>query len=341
MNFKQEELAKRFQGVGASMMKVFEVSPLYFKNTIENLIDEPEMPWTDLGTKLHMYILQSKEFLKNYTYLEFTKPRGKNQEEFCNQLEKGNLDTETIIKAYKKAYVNKGKSDDKIQKEALILFENLEKYINYLRIRKEYKDILTWSDLSYVREAKQKATNHIAASKLLFDQEPNPLFDSKTFTANELTIYWEYEDILIDNLPLVIRSTPDRFIVDHNNKKIILIDIKTSSILHEFPDQFKNYKYYRQLALYWLALEYWFKNKFPNKNFNKYAKETYIAAVQTPNRYKDYPIQWKIFPVSDESLQNGFNSLKEVLQEIKWHINQDKWEHSKHYYENEGLEKSL
>jgi hypothetical protein len=261
---------------------------------------EEEKPWLELGTKLHMYLLEPEEFKKNYIYLEFTKPRGKQQQEFCEYVANSNLkDTnDKIVLAYKHAYASKGKSEDKIKEEASKLFVSLTSYIEYLSKTKIFKDVI-----------------------------------------------WEHPNILLNGSKMVLKSIIDRLIIDHNKKVIQLVDLKTSSSLHEFGDSYKKWGYHRQMAFYWAGLDYYFKEMFPDKDINEYTKETYIVAYQTPNNYgKDYPIRCKVFPLEDldpDFLKRGTDEIEELLSEIKWHMEENKWEHSRSYYNNNGLETTL
>jgi len=341
---KQKELAKRHLGVGASSLKDFEIDPLYFKNKVDGLVKEETASFLELGTKLHMYILEPDEFKQNYIYLECPKPRNKNQVDFCemfvNSITPDINIHDLVVEIYKNIYSTKNKSEAKLKEEALKLYKSMGKYIDYLGATKDYKEVLTWSDISYLRMAKQKAMEHVMADNMLFDKY-DPIYEDNIETYNEEMIYWEYPDIQIEDKPLVLRSTIDRMTIDHDKKIINLIDVKTTSVLHEFGESFDRLKYYRQLSLYWLAIEYWFADNFPDLDFKTYQKETHIAAVQTPNRFRDFPIRWKIFPISETKLEEGSQSLKKALNDIKWHVINDKWEHSRNYYENTGLEEPL
>jgi hypothetical protein len=338
-------LKERWCGIGATVLNAFEVDPRYFKNTIDKTTDEETPDYFDLGTKTHMYLLQPEKFKEDYIYLEFTKPKNDKQEEFCSDIAERlrfNEDKdakEIVIAAYKKSYAVDKKTEAKIKEEALTLYKSLIKYIRYLINRSKYKDILTWSDLQYLREVKQVVQDHAKASKLILGHTTigDPLIDE----YEELEIYWEHPTILLNGEKLVSKSTIDKLIVNHKTMEISLVDLKTSSLLHEFSSKFKEYNYYRQLAFYRLAVVYWFNATYPDKNIKDYTLNSYIAAVQTPGKYKDYPIRCKVFPISEESLKEGLDSIDALLPQIVWHFENNKWDHSRYYYENEGLEPQL
>ena len=338
-------LKERWCGIGATVLNAFEVDPKYFKNVISKTVQEETPDYFDLGTKVHMYLLQPDKFKEDYIYLEFTKPRGEKQEEFCNEIAeklKYNPDKdakEVAIKAYKKAYAVDKKSEAKIKEEALTLYKSLIRYIRYLLNRSKYKDILTYTDLQYLHEVKHSVEEHIKAKELVLGHTKIGVPDVDEY--EELEIYWEHPTILLNNEKLVSKSTVDKLIINHATKEISLIDLKTSSNLHEFSSKFKEYNYYRQLAFYWLAVGYFFKQHYPTRNLNDYSFKSYIVAVQTPNKYRDYPVRCKVFPISEQSLKEGLDSIERILPQIVWHFENDKWEHSRYYYEHGGEEPVL
>ena len=338
----QEDLKKRYCRISASALGYFKVDPLYFKNYIDRLLDEDTPKYMELGVQLHMYLLEPEEFQKNYTYLDVTKPRGANQIEFCEIIANSKL-TEIEDKAttaYRLVYNLKGKSESKIKQEAYDLWFKLRDYVEYLQKTKLFKDILSNSTFKYLTEVKYQAENHIKVKELLYDS--NSIIDTgDVFTANEQLILWEHPTIMYKGSKLVLKSFLDRLVVDHTNKVIKLIDLKTSSNLHDFRHSYDEYRYQRQMAFYWGAVDYFFKNKFTDKDINEYTKETYIVGIQTPNFQKDYPIRCKVFPVSNEDIQDGHNEVEEILNDIKWHMDSNKWAHSRSYYENNGLETTL
>lgn len=341
--YEPEKLKKRYSRISASALGVFEIDPKYFKNYIDGLVDEETPSFMELGTKLHMYLLEPEEFKKNYIYLDVVKPRGDKQKEFCELIANSKLKElqDSVINAYNLTYATKGKSEEKIKQEALKLYNGLSSYVEYVKRSKEYKDILNYSTISYLKTAKNAAEKHVAVKDMLFDED-SFIDKPNLFSKNEMRIYWEHPTIELDGEKLVLKSIIDRLVIDHEKKVIKLIDLKTSSNLHTFEESYSKYKYHRQMAFYWAAIHYYFKQEFEDKDIGDYSKETYIVAIQTPNNYgKDYPIRCKVFPVIEEDLNKGIDEIEDLLNEIKWHIDENKWEHSRSYYENNGLEQPL
>ena len=75
---------------------------------------------------------------------------------------------------------------------------------------------------------------------------------------NEFHINWEFPKTF-QNYQLSCKSLLDRLIIDHTEKKIILVDLKTTADVNNFKHSIEEYDYRRQLAYYWLAIHWYFK----------------------------------------------------------------------------------
>jgi len=149
---------------------------------------------------------------------------------------------------------------------------------------------------------------------------------------SELVIFWKYPEI-----DLQCKSMLDRIVIDHKQKIIRLIDVKTSSNIGNFNESFENYKYYRQLSFYWMALHYALtKGELKDKvsNIDEYKKETYILALST----KEVP-EARLYEIDENYLNLGLSEIEEIIPKIKWHFDNNKWNHTKESYENNGIEK--
>lgn len=337
-----DSLKDRHLGLRVSLCNKIWISPRYFKDVLDGKIVEEDKSYFDIGTKTHMFLLEAEKFKENYTYLEFNTPGSPKQKEFCETLvaaKKKNsiLDTkysDLAPKIYKKIYRTDKKSDDKIKEEALKLTDSLKKYIEYLSAKEVYKDVLNYHTVSFLNTAKLQVNKHKLAKSLIYP-------DTEHLT--EYMIYWEHPEIKINNEPAVIRSTIDRLIIDHNKKVITLVDLKTSSTLHKFDEKFLLYKYHMQLAAYWLAVFYEFSKSPDLRNkYKDYTYETYIVGIQTPDNYGgNLPIECRVFKISEETLSEGLAELNKTFDTISWHFDNDKWDHTKSYYENNGIDKIL
>ena len=296
----------------------FQISPQYFKKKLDKELKDQDQKFFELGRQVHMFILERNEFNKLYTYLEFDTPKSKQQIQFAEEVAGG----KDIVDAYNSQY----KATKNAEEKALELSTKLERYIEYVKIRKDYKDVLSWSKWSTITGANKAVVAHKKANELVYNDE---LFSTKDVeTYNELPIFWNYPGYNLE-----CKSMLDRLVIDHKNKTIKLIDLKTTSHLHSFGKSIKAFKYDRQFAFYWMAIFYWWMKNHPDKNIDEYSEETYVVGIQTRDL-----IEVKVFKIEDRLLNNGMVEIAETIPEIAWHFEENKWEYTKKYYQGDGIE---
>lgn len=310
--------------VSSTSLKWFEdESPWYFKNMLDKEIVQASLIWFDTGKQIHMSILEPKEFELNYIYLDYKIPKSINQQKFCEEVitAKEKNKQEQLDNAYSKAYNTVGKSDIKITEESSKLYKSLRHYMEYLKKSKEYKEVLTKSKWKLIQDLKEEAYSHKKARELLLIE--NPLTNIEEY--NEIPIFWEYKTE--ENKSVPCKSMLDRLVIDHDNKVIKLIDLKTTSNLGTFHKSVEKYKYYRQLAFYWKAVEYEFND------LKDYKHETYIVSLRT----KELP-ECKVFEIPKSKLELGNEEIKNLMTNISWHFETNLWKYPKEYYEGSGIE---
>jgi len=312
--------------VSSSSLKWFEISPLFFRKMLDKEIEQLPMRWLEIGKKVHMKLLENEEFNKNYIFLDYSTPKSENQKKFCEDYItfRSKRMEDKLIYAYKKNYTADKLPKEKIIERATELKQQLSKYITYLKKRSEYKDILTYSDNKLINDLEQCVKDHIAANKLIYLTDEDRMNNIEEY--NENIIFFKFLDI-------ECKAMLDRLIIDHKNKIIKLIDIKTTSNLSEFNRSFEEFKYYRQLAFYWIAIHHSWTIFNLVSNID-YKKESYIIGLQKG----DIP-ECKVFNIEESWLSKGLNEIESILPEIKWHYDNNLWNHSRFYYENNGIEK--
>lgn len=323
MEEKQYYKEKR---ISSSSLKYFEQSPLLFKKFLDSELEQEEKRYLVRGTQIHMAILEPKLFKDSYTYLDFETPKSEQQKQFCEDylnylsLDESKED-ESLIRAYKNNY--KVTKDEKALEDAVSLKNKLSKYITYLQNRKKFKDILSYTDWNRIQELKDNCAKHKKAKELLFIDD----LDTRE-VHNEFVIIWEDP---IHNLPC--KSMIDRLIIDHENKKVTLVDLKTANSFVKFKERCNEFSYFRQMAFYWYAITWYFINEL-KIDINLYEKETFIIALKTTD-----DAEVKVYKIPDVYLNDGFVELTELLSLLKWHWENDKWDYTKEYYIGEGYEK--
>lgn len=329
MEEKQYYSEKR---ISSSSLKYFEQSPLTFKKFLDKEIELEEKSYLTRGKQIHMAILEPKVFKKNYTHLDFDTPSSAQQKQFCDDYIKQLTSEPTdygvfteeraLVEAYKSNYKTTAK-DEKVLELAKELKDKLSKYVEYLSKRKAFKDILSNSDWERIKDLTENCKKHKKANELVFNED----LDTREI-LNEFVIMWEHP---LYKLPC--KSMIDRLIIDHNNKKVILIDLKTANTFKDFKERCNEFSYFRQMAFYWMAINWYFVNTL-KLNFDEYTKETYIVALKTV----DDP-EVKVFNITEQQLTDGWISLTELFTLLAWHWENNQWDYTRTYYIGDGDEK--
>jgi hypothetical protein len=195
----------------------------------------------------------------------------------------------------------------------------LETRINKVKeTGKQYWDFL-WSSQDYiVLDPLTKETVANCVASLVSDKTAGKVLGvwEKPFEIHdELEIYWKYEK---DGITFNCKSKIDRLIVNPSNKTFHIVDLKTTSkIIHNFPDSFQFYKYYRQIAFYEMAVLQWLHN---TKNEEYIPGRHYIVAVETKGYFNT-----RTYIVSPPYMAKGREEIHQLMRILKHHMDTDNW----------------
>lgn len=310
--------------------------PLYFRNMLDGKEEGLKLPQLEKGTMIHEYILQPDEFWNDYIILEYEVPKVKQQKEFCDwyvtfkATDPLEDEDKILLNAYNKAYSNKLSDDSKLT----IAKDFIQRYDEYIKSKSlnNTKKAISFADLNMLKTIKSNIEKHKKANKLLTD---TPGVESH----NEFHINWTFP-IKTDSLKMdenkiwyaPCKSLLDRCIFDHVNKKIILIDLKTTSDVYNFKHSVEEFDYYRQIAYYLLAITWYMKDQ--DIDISDYNCEAYIVAIQTNGSY-----EVRVFNMFNETeLDSRKNIIINALSELSYHYQTNNWEHTRSYYEGNGTE---
>lgn len=302
--------------------------PRYLKEMLDGK-EGLKASFLDKGTMIHEYILQPEEFWKDYIILDFAVPKVKQQKDLLEFYANAKMvdplasEDDILLMSYNSAYSNNKSIDKRIQ-EARELVETYQNYIEYFR-NKDSKKVISFADLNMLKTIKKNMEDHKKANELLFNYP-------ETFKVhNEFHINWEYPNAsTLGDLPC--KSLLDRVMIDHTNKKIILVDIKTTADVYNFKHSIEEFDYCRQLAYYWLAIHWYFKNEL-KLNIEEYEYETYIVAVQSHDGY-----EVRVFKFNPKTIEERLVTIDYAIKRIAWHKNNNLWDHMKEYYDEDGAE---
>ena len=302
--------------------------PAYLHKKLSGQLEDETSQSMTKGIMIHEYLLQPEEFQKDYVVWDKSRPSSTNEEKFCQALA-DSLEIEPnkgLLSAYKAAYSTSGKSDDKILSEATKKASTLKEYIEFLKSGDRRKMITPYS-VTQLMKIKENISNHKAACKLLLPADNKNVF-------HEFHINWEYISSKYNDVEFTCpcKSLLDSVSFDYDNKKVILMDLKTTSHLHNFADAVNTYDYTRQLYFYTKALKWYITNEL-HEDGNTWRFEWYIIAIDS------FTSDIRVFTFSYKQVYGeNVEKVRNAIRDIVWHKDNDLWEHSRAYYEGNGIE---
>ena len=321
--------------------------PAYLHKMLTNPPPEEKNPVLERGSMIHMYILQPEEFQKTYVVWDKPKPSSAQQEKFCQALA-NTLEIEpdkAILSAYKEAYSTAGKSEKVMLSEGLKIASTLKDYIDFLKANDGRTMITPW-DAQMLDKIKHNIQSHKLAWKIINTR--GTIYESidsnkrVQWGAHEFHINWEYTANYSIDLgqnetesgiyTVECKSLLDGLVLDFENKKAIIYDLKTTQKLWHFEDSIVQYDYFRQLAYYTMAVEWYLKNEY-GYDWREWTFERYIIGIDTTGSY-----EIRVFKVDQYMVESQMHVVEDALAEIGWHQENDKWDHSRAYYEGDGSE---
>lgn len=295
--------------------------PRYLKDMLDGKEEGISGKYLEKGTMIHMYLLQPDEFWQNYIVIDYEKPKTAQQLAFCERYHSSTeiIEDDKLLDAYKSAYSGNNMSKDAMLKKAKEIYFKFAEYIESLE-KTDLYTIISFAGLNMLKRIKENIENHKKANELLTDQ---PGLECN----NEFHINWEAEKQGVS-----CKSLLDRCKIDHTNKKITLIDLKTTVDVYNFKHSVEEYDYYRQIAFYILALTWYMKEE--GYDIDEYDLEAYIVAIQSNGNN-----EVRVFNMLNEKeLLERKDLIANTLTEISYHYQTGNWDHTRKYYEEDGTE---
>ena len=184
-----------------------------------------------------------------------------------------------------------------------------------------------------LEKIKQNVMSHKVAGKLLngvgnmYDDNNNVTY----FGRHEFHINWECE-LEYKESWISCKSLLDSLTLDFKNKKVTIMDLKTTAKLWHFEESMEMYDYCRQLMYYSMAVEWYLKNEL-GEDPDEWKFEFYIIGIDTTGSY-----EIRVFNILEADVAIRKTTIYYALSEIKWHQQNNLWDHSRDYYEGNGAE---
>lgn len=283
------------------------------------------------GTMIHEYLLQPEEFQKDYVVWDKCRPASVQEEKFCQELT-DSIEIEpnkALLSAYKAAYSVTGRSDDFILSAASKKASVLKDYIDFKKSG-DTRIMISPPQALQLQKIKENISKHKAASKLLKHADNEKVF-------HEFHINWQYVSYKNGkNCDLVCdcKSLLDSVTFDYDKKKVTLMDLKTTSHLQNFADAVNTYDYTRQLYYYTLALNWYIVNELHDNK--EWTFKWYIIAIDsTTSDIRVFEFDKNQIYYEKDNVDRVYNAINDIM----WHKEHNLWEHSRAYYEGNGVEK--
>lgn len=290
-------------------------SPAAFLDFITNNEQEEEKKHFRLGSMVHLW----HEDRENFVVSSIPKPPeklGQVADKIIDLVKQGNpYDDQTVYSAIETlGYQRNWKYETRLSK----VYEGCDSYIQEVLTTKENNQIfLTESEAEVIKNACEAIEKHPVANELLF-----PIMGfSEAEQHKELEIYFE-QIIGLNNVPVLCKGKLDNITIDFEKKIITLVDLKTtSSSAYHFINSFTNYRYYRQLGFYKLAIMAYLSQKGYNAEDFKFIFRIVVAETTKLQQCVVYKIDPKYI------LQGSTESIN-LLSRIAYHQINDNWSYS-------------
>lgn len=228
---------------------------------------------------------------------------------------------ETILKIVK----NNAFWNNIVKEDTLISkFDNIE-FWEYLKIQFKIKDktVITFNEHLSAKNTVNTLLSHEYSKDIFYNDFEN---------YHELPFEIEYKGFKF-------KGILDIFQIDHKNKKVYMIDLKTGSGKSEtFLKSFIDYRYYYQGAIYRMAFKY-FCDKF---NLVDYTLENFkflfIGKSENIPIIFEFTEKWNHAAIKGFKTKSGYfyTGIDENLEKVYYHWKHNKYDFSKDVYEQNG-----
>jgi len=311
--------------VSHSSLSALSVSPRYFQKYKARELYKDSKAF-DLGSAIHCYVLEHKEFNNRYAIAP-SNPVGGMMGKFIeayveaeNIMINDNMPKELKLDSYVTLHeLCYDKAGFKTALETVLKKFNSEENQTYYKFLKENSDkiILSQDDMDIIINCYNNLIEHQMTNRLLWREDGEDM-------KPEFEISWIYNNVKI-------KSIIDNLILDVENKRIFIVDLKTTSkSVYNFDRSYYTYGYYRQMAIYKLAVNSYIKKL--GIDIKDYDINLYIVVVQTTGLH-----ECVVYKPNLTDLSVGTDEFDKLIERYKWHVNKSLWDFPMEYYKDNGI----
>lgn len=319
----------------------------YYRKHVQGLDDDDDLEDSSsikFGNLLDCLLFSPQEFESRFVIADFNVPTGQ-MLDFCNALWKRTKESTTEEGRVTREFVSlceEAFNDVAFDSNGnRVAFKqkgmNLQKVIERFQVEgANYYEHLRNSNGRTVIEAQdqENAEQNIRELRSNFATRDiiNTVTSETKTVYNQLVILWEYRGV-------PMKSMLDKVIVNHEEKKIYIYDLKTAWNVDGFYYNYLKLRYYAQVACYNGAIIHWAQEQ----NLQDYEIVPMRFIVVDPfGQYN--PL---VYETTQEHLReavhgfiaNGkkYAGIREAADELKWCKRMGLWNISRANYEKEGL----
>jgi len=314
--------------INYSSLYAISIGPQYYKSRND---DKEQKEHFIIGSLVDCFLTEPELFKNKYAVEEL--------EEFTNF-------PRPQMKKYVEVFAETGDSGKAFEAVGFKKGNLLDVIEEFNKTGKEYADYLT-NKAKFINDNKDKtiiSKEQYDKAKAISNSLQNSQFTKKYFqkpsenieVISQLEIYWH---MYRNNFKCKL----DRVIVDHKNKTIQPIDIKTTGKhVSNFNDSFFGFRYDIQASLYNQGLCDFVYRK--DSKYYGYSILPFLFIVES-TKYIGTPLIYSVEPNVLMASENGisghtgvyYQGWRELLERLLWHKSNNAWDYTREQYENEGV----
>ena len=157
----------------------------------------------------------------------------------------------------------------------------------------------------------------------------------------QVPILWD-PSFYDDSLDGKAKSLLDIVILDHKNETVLPVDLKTTgSSVFTFESKMTKWRYYIQGAYYYDAINWRVDNHDEISDYQVLPFEFVVISRQNLNNPLVYTMTEQDLDAGRNGGELSYNGREvrgwiELMKDLKWHQENNKWNYSREIYENDG-----
>jgi len=320
--------------ISNSSLSTFSYDPSYYHKVYvtKELVDKKESSSLTFGSLVHCLLLEPEEVQNRYVVSKLRpedKPSGM-MLEFINALSKYEVLDDISTDA---AYVASGY---KISKEKVL--ESFNKSANkaYYDELVESKDkaLITQNEYNLAVQCSEIAKNNPQWDKILGEDRGAWTEYRELEILFERDIMTSVQDVAFFKV-LNLKSKLDHLFV-HKVGDILFVkyfDYKTDSQkpVHKYIETFEYWKTYRQMGFYYMAIEAWVKQNYPEVKPDNVRISLYLVPIDVVR------LKSLIYNVDRSYWRKGQIEVQKDLGDLVWHSETGNWEYPRSIYDAQAL----